>query len=222
MSGSAIFAKLKQLPRDTLFLLIIADFYLVGLIFHAIPVTLPYMLLLTPLVLLVFGVLGVYPLIKEGRRRIWAWAAATYAVTLSLEIIGVQTGMVFGSYYYGGVLGLKLAEVPLVIGFNWVIVVLGAARFSERVTKSPLLAALLVGAVCVVYDFVLEPVAIGLDYWQWEGGHIPLQNYAAWFLIAAVAAWFYRRLGLTADSRLPEWYVGVQFIFFIGLQILVV
>jgi bisanhydrobacterioruberin hydratase len=222
VSGSAIVAKLKQLPRDTLFLLIIADFYLVGLIFHAIPFTLPYMLLLTPLVLLVFGILGVYPLIKENRRRIWAWAAVTYAVTLSLEIIGVQTGKVFGAYYYGDVLGLKLAEVPLVIGFNWVIVVLGAVRFSERITKSPLVAALFVGVVCVVYDFALEPVAIGLDYWQWEGGHIPLQNYAAWFVIAAAAAWAYRRLGLTADTRLPEWYVAVQFIFFIGLQLLVV
>ncbi|MFW6208239.1 MAG: carotenoid biosynthesis protein [Spirochaetota bacterium] len=222
MSKSALVTKLKQLPQDTLFLLIIADFYLVGLIFHAIPVTLPYMLMFTPLVLLVFGVLGVYPLIQERRQRIWIWAAVTYLITLSLEIIGVHTGKVFGAYYYGDVLGLKLADVPLVIGFNWVIVVLGAARFSERITGSPLLTALLVGGICVVYDFALEPVAIGLNYWQWTAGHIPLQNYAAWFLIAAVAGWAYRRMGLTAETRLPEWYVGVQFIFFIGLQLLVV
>ncbi len=222
MSNSRLILKLKQLPQDTLLLLIIADFYLFGLIFHAIPFTLPYMLLFTPVVLLVFGVLGIYPLIQERRRTIWIWAAATYIVTLSLEIIGVHTGKIFGAYYYGDVLGLKLAEVPLVIGFNWVIVVLGAARFSERITASPLLSAVIVGAVCVVYDFALEPVAIGLNYWQWTGGHIPLQNYVAWFSIAAVAAWVYRRLGLTAETRLPEWYVGVQFIFFIGLQLLVV
>lgn len=222
MSNSRLILKLKQLPQDTLLLLIIADFYLFGLIFHAIPFTLPYMLLFTPVVLLVFGVLGIYPLIQERRRTIWIWAAATYIVTLSLEIIGVHTGKIFGAYYYGDVLGLQLAEVPLVIGFNWVIVVLGATRFSERITTSPLLSALIVGAVCVVYDFALEPVAIGLNYWQWTGGHIPLQNYVAWFTIAAVAAWAYRRLGLTAETRLPEWYVGVQFLFFIGMQLLVV
>src|SRR6056297_238537 len=222
MSGSTITAKLKKLPRDTLFLLIIADFYLFGLIFHAIPFTLPYMLLLTPAVLLIFGVMGLYPLMKEGRRNIWIWGAVTYIVTLSLEIIGVRTGKIFGAYQYGDVLGLQLAEVPLVIGFNWVIVVLGGARFSERLTASPLLSALIVGVMCVLYDYALEPVAISLNYWQWEGGDIPLQHYAAWFLIAAAATWIYRKLGITADSRLPEWYVGVQFIFFIGLQLLVV
>ena len=71
MSNSRLILKLKQLPQDTLLLLIIADFYLFGLIFHAIPFTLPYMLLFTPVVLLVFGVLGIYPLIQERRRTIW-------------------------------------------------------------------------------------------------------------------------------------------------------
>jgi len=217
-----IVVKLKDLSRDQLSLLIIADFYLVGLILHAVPATLPYMLLLTPLVLLVFGVLALFPLAREGRKGVWLWALITYVVTLSLEIIGVQTGKVFGAYQYGEVLGLQLAEVPLVIGFNWVIVVLGAARLSERLTASPLLSALIVGAVCVVYDYALEPVAIGLDYWQWEGGHIPLQNYAAWFLIAALAGWVFRKFRITAETCLPEWYVGIQFIFFIGLQLLVV
>ncbi len=222
MSGLTIVAKLKKMPRDKLFLLIIADFYLFGLIFHTIPFTLPYMLLLTPLVLLVFGVMGLYPIIKENRRSIWVWAVITYLVTLSLEIIGVQTGKIFGAYQYGDVLGLQLVDVPLVIGFNWVIVVLGAARFSERITRSSFLGALIVGTICVVYDFALEPVAIGLNYWQWAGGDIPFQNYLAWFLIAAVAGFVYRIFGMTAETRLPEWYVGVQFIFFIGLQVLVV
>ena len=222
MGTTSMLLKLKQLPQDKLLLLIIADFYLFGLIFHAIPFTLPYMLLFTPVVLLVFWVVGLYPLIRERRTAVWVWALITYLVTLSLEIIGVQTGRVFGAYEYGDVLGLQFMEVPLVIGFNWVIVVLGASRLSERLTPSPWLAALFVGAVCVVYDYALEPVAIGLNYWQWDAVHVPLQNYVAWFVIAAVASWVYRTAGITAQTRLPEWYVGVQFVFFIGLQIFVV
>ncbi|MFT4749615.1 MAG: hypothetical protein ACI819_000039 [Neolewinella sp.] len=43
-----------------------------------------------------------------------------------------------------------------------------------------LLAALLTA----LYDVIIEPVAIALDYWQWGGGEIPLQNYLAWAAIA--------------------------------------
>lgn len=222
MAHSTGLDKLKQLPQEKLLLLIIADFYLFGLIFHAIPFTLPYMLMFTPLVLLIFGLLCLYPAWKEKNSSLWIWAGLIYVATLSLEIIGVQTGAVFGQYAYGPVLGLKVLEVPLVIGFNWLIVVLGAVRFSERFTSSPLVAALFAGAVCVLYDYVLEPVAIGLDYWQWRGGDIPLQNYAAWFLIAAAAAWAYRFFRIRIRTKLPVWYVAVQFLFFVGLQLFVV
>ncbi|MGC9311873.1 MAG: carotenoid biosynthesis protein [Sediminispirochaetaceae bacterium] len=222
MTKTSLLDKLKKMPREKLLLIIICDFYLFGLIFHAIPATLPYMLLFTPLVLLVFGVLTLYPAWLEKNRSLWIWVVATYAVTLALEIIGVKTGAVFGEYHYGPVLGLKFMEVPLVIGFNWVIVVLGSARLSERITRHPLGAAVIVGAICVVYDYALEPAAIGLDYWKWHSVEVPLQNYAAWFIIAAAATWAYRRFRIEMKSYLPAYYVAVQFIFFIGLQLFVV
>jgi len=222
MNGKTLLRTLKDLPREQLLILILGDLYLFGLIFHAVDFTLPYMLLLTPIVLLICGIAAIYPAAREGSRSLMIWALVTYLITLTLEIVGVKTGLVFGEYDYGPVLGLKLMGVPLVIGFNWVIVVLGAVRFSEKITPSPLLAGLFVGAACVVYDYALEPVAIGLDYWQWRGGHIPLQNYIAWFVIAAVAGWAYRFFHVKMESRLPMWYVGLQFLFFVGLQIFVV
>lgn len=48
------------------------------------------------------------------------------------------------------------------------------------ITLSPLIAAMLTA----LYDVTIEPVAIALDYWQWGGGEIPLQNYLAWAGIA--------------------------------------
>ena len=211
--------KLKNMPREKLLLIGISDIYIVGMVLHVFAVTRPYMLLFTPVVLLVFGILALYPAWLDGDRRLWIWMTAAYAVTLTLEIIGVKTGRVFGAYHYGPVLGLKLAGVPLVIGFNWVIVVLGAVRISEKITPRPVIGAVLTGTLCVLYDYVLEPVAIGLDYWQWHTVQIPLQNYAAWFLIAASAAWTYRILRIEIKSTLPSYYVGVQFLFFIGLQL---
>jgi len=221
-SEKNFFQFLREMPRERLLILILSDLYLFGLIFHAVDFTLPYMLLLTPLVLLACGVAAIYPAARERSRSLMIWALVTYLVTLTLEIVGVKTGMVFGEYHYGPVLGLKFLGVPLVIGFNWLIVVLGAVRLTEKITPSPLLSGLLVGVMCVIYDYALEPVAIGLDYWQWHAGHIPLQNYMAWFVIAAVAGWAYRFFHVKMESQLPVWYVGLQFLFFLGLQIFVV
>jgi len=219
MSKKQFLEKIKEMPREILYLVLIADIYLVGMVLHAFSVTLPYMLLFTPVILLLFGLLALYPAWLEGNRRLLIWILVTYAITLFLEIVGVKTGIVFGSYHYGPVLGLKVGEVPLVIGFNWVIVVLGFVRLSERITDSAVIGGLLTGALCVAYDYVLEPVAIGLDYWQWHGPVIPLQNYIAWFLIATAAAWVYRFMHIRMQSNLPTYYVGIQFLFFIGLQL---
>lgn len=221
-SGKTFFQFLREMPREKLIFLILSDLYLFGLIFHVVDFTLPYMLMLTPPVLLVCGLAAVYPASREGNRSLIIWALLTYLVTLTLEIVGVKTGMVFGEYHYGPVLGLKLMGVPLVIGFNWLIVVLGAVRLTEKLTPSHFLAGLLVGATSVVYDYALEPVAIGLDYWQWHAGRIPLQNYIAWFLIAAAAGWAYRVFHVKMESQLPMWYMGLQFLFFLGLQVFVV
>jgi putative membrane protein len=64
----------------------------------------------------------------------------------------------------------------------------------------------------------MEPAAIALDYWHWEGGSIPAQNYAAWFLIAALWAFIYRMLHLESRSRLGLMFVCIQLFFFIALR----
>lgn len=200
-------------------LILIAVFYLFGVIFHLLPATSGYMALLTPYVLFAVGVLVLSPVLREGRRGVLAWAGGMFLLTFLLEAAGVATGAVFGSYHYGQVLGAKIMGVPPVIGFNWVLVLLGCVRVTEKITASPAAAGLLTGAAAVVFDIVLEPVAISLGYWSWHGGTIPLQNYAAWFLIALIGGWVYRRAGLHTRSVVPSWYVLIQLGFFAGLRI---
>ena len=208
--------------RDTWMILFFSIMYLVGAAGHAWDVTFPLMLQLTPWILLFLGLLVFLPVIQEGRWNVVAWALVVYLVTLSLEILGVKTGLVFGSYVYGESLGLSLLEVPLVIGFNWVLVVLGAVLISRSWIKNPAAASLGAAVLCVLFDYILEPVAISpaLDYWQWAGGDIPLQNYAAWFFIAFLAALAFNRWGLRVDRLVPRAYFGIQLLFFLLLRIL--
>lgn len=200
--------------------LIYADFYLMGFLFHIIPATRPLMDLLTPWVLTAGGLILLFLLRRGVERRFYLIFPAVYVITFLLEHIGVTTGLVFGPYGYGPTLGLALLGVPLVIGFNWALIVFGLYNGLERAfPRFRAAAPLLTGAGAVLFDYIMEPVAIHLDYWTWEGGVIPPRNYAAWFLIAFLCAWLFRLFKVTARSLLPLFYVGIQFLFFILIRI---
>ena len=44
---------------------------------------------------------------------------------------------------------------------------------------------------------------MALDYWQWDGGVVPLHNYAGWFGISLVLSWVAIRQGLLLATPLP-------------------
>ncbi|MGD9613328.1 MAG: carotenoid biosynthesis protein [Kiritimatiellia bacterium] len=210
--------------------LVLAVLYAVGTVGHALPETLPFMLLLTPGFLLATGLLAVAPSVAAGDGRFALWMAGAYVVTFAAEAAGVATGAVFGEYVYGPTLGWQALDVPLIIAFNWVMVVNGAVCIAGRIVPpragvGPKAAMpLLAGLIAAAFDFLMEPVAIRLDYWTWAGGTIPLQNYAAWFVLAAVLAAVHpRRLRTACDlgthGLLAGIYVGMQAIFFLALRI---
>ena len=105
---------------------------------------------------------------------------------LTFEIIGTNTGLIFGDYTYGQTLGFQVGHVPLIIGVNWLILVYSSAAIvnyfvaqTHWLIKAAISAGLMVGL-----DFFIEPVAIKYDFWSWTNDFIPIQNYVAWFLIA--------------------------------------
>ena len=191
----------------------------VGIIGHLIPSFKSLMISLTPFTLLLTGAVTLMFSGIKGNSKLILWCLTVYIFTFSLEVIGVKTGFIFGSYYYGDVLGLKLLEVPLIIGFNWVVIILGAIGIASRIHKSSLQIALLTGTFAVLFDIMLEPVAVNLGYWIWNAGFIPLQNYYAWFGIAFCASLFGSKLKLDLEDSLFIYYFLIQFIFFILLSI---
>lgn len=197
----------------------------VGLVSHALPALLPLMILLTPWTLLLTSTLVFAPVFNEKNNAFPLWFILTYLVTYLLEALGVATGKIFGPYHYGDVLGLQLLDVPLIIGINWVFVVLGAIRISASLLKgeSPLtklMRVLLAALLTTAFDFLLEPVAINLGYWTWHGGGIPLQNYVAWFSISLAAGILFHALKVDVKSKIPIHFFLIQTIFFLMLQIL--
>jgi bisanhydrobacterioruberin hydratase len=192
--------------------------YAVGITGHLIEFMVPLMLTLTPYTLFITGAAAFYFGFAEGRNKFLIWSLITFAATFALEAIGVYTGLIFGSYSYGEVLGLKLLGVPLIIGFNWVLIITGAITIAERIDQNIYLTALLAGTLSVLFDVFLEPVAVKLGYWTWNEGRIPLQNYYAWFIIAFLASLLYDKMEIEINTTLLEHYFFIQLLFFVLLS----
>jgi putative membrane protein len=152
----------------------------------------------TPIFLLSVSVLVLLEYKDTWTKEFTLWLIFTNVGLLIIEILGVNFGIVFGDYDYSPILGPQLLGTPLIIGFNWVIVVLSASQIVDLVKKdwNPYLKALFAGLLCLGFDIILEPTAIKLDYWQWDGGEIPFSNYLSWFILALGISFFYFRLDI--------------------------
>jgi uncharacterized membrane protein len=171
---------------------VISAFYIFGIIGLSIPMVSPYFQMATPFTLILS--LGILLLFHQGWNKSFGiFAVSAMVLGFASEVMGIHTGFPFGNYQYGETLGLQLFEVPLVIGVNWLLLVyLTGNLFSSRI-KNDWLAAGLAAALMVAIDVIIEPVAINLDFWTWEGDVIPLSNYMGWFGVSYVIHIGYRK-----------------------------
>ena len=128
-----------------------------------------------------------------------------------IEVLGVNTAFIFGKYAYGTTLGLQLFNVPLMIGINWFIIIYCAGMFTQAyenymlrklnekgfdVSKQLKLISFVADAVflTVLFDWIMEPVAVKLGYWHWQDNIIPFYNYISWMVVSAVMLAIFRKL----------------------------
>ncbi|MDD4632333.1 MAG: carotenoid biosynthesis protein [Proteiniphilum sp.] len=163
--------------------------YGVGVVGFSIPLTHGAFMLLTPLVLLLsFLLLIWYDSGRQSGGQLKRIVFYTFVFTAGfmVEMWGVNTGALFGSYLYGSGLGPRIAGTPPFIGLSWVLMIyLTSAIFT------PMQCNLLDGIVwpslmMVGYDLVMEHVAPKMDMWSWQEDVIPIQNYLMWGLLAVI------------------------------------
>lgn len=203
--------------RNPLPILII--FYLVGLAGMIIPATRDLFKQLTPFVLLLTtGLLFLYH--DSYSKRFWFTAFVIFLAGYFVEVLGVNTGVLFGEYAYGKTLGIRLFSTPLMIGVNWLMLVYCTSHIAGRFDLPLYFRSVTAAAAMVVYDFALEPAAINFDMWSWEGIAVPLQNYLVWFAIAFLLNLFAGRFELSGKfNKIASPLFFVQLAFFILLDI---
>jgi putative membrane protein len=142
----------------------------------------------------------------------------SFLIGMTVEWIGVHTGLLFGNYKYGENLGLKLFEVPLVIGLNWSMLTVIAASFVDRIKSTMIIKIISSAALMTLFDVLMEPVAITSDFWHWKGD-IPLYNYVCWFIVSLVLQAVYFRNQLAESNKVHDVLLFSMTVFFLSLLI---
>jgi putative membrane protein len=163
--------------------------------------------LLIALSLIVFSVN--YRILNDKKIKLLflIWAILVIVGSFAIELLGVKTGNIFGPYAYGETLRPIMFGVPIAIGFAWLSMLLTSSAVVQRILPKFsnfhfVIQAISISLLMVLFDIVMEPAAMKLDYWTWLGGSIPIKNFIAWFVISLFWAIVGVRIGLFKE-KLP-------------------
>jgi len=113
----------------------------------------------------------------------WTVFGLFFFIGMFTEWLGANYSLLFGSYDYGGNLGIKVDGVPLFIGANWALLTFITGEVASKVYPNIWIRALIGAFLMVFLDFLMEQSAPSFDFWSF-GDHVPLENYITWFILA--------------------------------------
>lgn len=198
---------------------VISLYYLTGIIGLSLESTRALFIALVPYTLL-FSLYFLWLFQEVKNMRFYLAGLVIFIAGFAAEVIGVSTGVIFGEYSYGKTLGVKLLETPVIIGVNWLLLILSCWALTGLVLRRSWLRILAGSVLMVIYDIFLEPAAIRFDMWNWQGDIVPVQNYTGWFFTSAL---FFVILDISKTEMknkiAPALFI-IQVLFFIILNVL--
>ncbi|KMJ58121.1 hypothetical protein AB685_13500 [Bacillus sp. LL01] len=162
--------------------------YICGVVLLTFDLLPPWLEWANVVFLVTAGTLGAIYFIKNYRGIGVIFTLVVFFVSMAAEHFGVKFGFLFGNYYYNSYFGPKLFDVPITIGFAWVLVISTSHVIALRVIPHASIStkAILGALATVVLDLIIDPVAfIAKEYWIWESTSfyydIPMFNFYSWF-----------------------------------------
>ena len=212
----------KYLLRQKLKTIILfVIFYTIGVAGIGIPLTQRLFIILIPFALLL-SFIAILLFHKSLHSKITRFVFFTIIlVSYLVEVVGVNSQVIFGKYIYGGGLGLKVFGTPLMIGVYWAMLIYCSASIMERFRLPVVLQVILASILMVVYDVVLEQVAPFLDMWYWNGNSVPLQNFFVWFILALIFHGLVKWKKVRTENPLASAIFICQFLFYAAILLFI-
>jgi putative membrane protein len=147
-----------------------------------------------------------------GYRRGLFFVFLIFASGLISEVIGVNTGLIFGGFYtYQGDNQFMLWGVPPMIPLFWGAFIYAGYNISTSFLywlnkrkpdkhaknwETLLRLILLDGLIVVAIDLVMDPLQVQAGNWAWVSGgdyfQIPVNNFTGWFAVTAITTGIFR------------------------------
>jgi isopentenyl-diphosphate delta-isomerase type 1 len=132
-------------------------------------------------------------------RRWLGWRDGTILVVilglyaLAIEASAIVTGFPYGHFGYSDLLGFRIfGLVPWTVAFAWTPLMLGAYAVAANVFEGRFTRVIAATLLITLFDVVLDPGAVYLGFWQYEGGGwfygVPMSNFAGWLVSGAIGA----------------------------------
>ena len=151
----------------------------------------------------------------------WTWHSvvivlASFGGGWFAEMLGVNTGLIFGHYRYGTAMGFQILNTPIVAGTLWLILNYATTTLLMQAfpTRHWLQRAFIGALLMLSLDILIEPIAIHYGFWIWDGNIVPLQNYIGWFFVGFLLQVFAHKLQPNFNNRVAIELLILQFLFF--------
>jgi len=193
-------------------------YFSVGIVLFLLDVTRPLFTVLTPWSLLLsFAAVLIFQ--GEWSLKIAAAFLVVFAATLVIEIIGVNTGVLFGSYEYGPAFGPRILHTPVLIGLNWLILIYCSAAIVNHHLSHNISRALAGSLLMVGYDLILEYVAPIMNMWSWDTPYPGIRNFLMWFVVALLMHLIFQWFGIRVQNKPARYLFVIQLLFFCVIAI---
>lgn len=112
---------------------------------------------------------------------------------LAIEASAILTGFPYGHFGYSDLLGFRMfGLVPWTVAFAWTPLILGAYAVAANLFASRMVRVIATTLILTVFDLVLDPGAVLLGFWQYNGGGwfygVPMSNFAGWLVSGLIGS----------------------------------
>lgn len=175
-------------------------------------------------VLLLAGAAVGHALLTHGARAAAALVVVAGGGGLVVEVVGVHTGVPFGTYSYAGTLGPQIGGVPVLVPLAWVMMAWPALHVGRLLGGGHRWRTAAVGAWALAsWDVFLDPQMVDDGYWTWADpvpalpgvDGIPLTNFAGWLGVSLLlCAVLDRAVGRVARPGSPA-FAGIPLVVYL-------
>jgi bisanhydrobacterioruberin hydratase len=166
----------------------------------------PFNLMATAFILLIFQ--------KDWSKSFKIFTISVILAGFFIEMLGVQTGIIFGQYTYQRTLGFQIVGTPPIIALNWLVMVYVGGYVVHQLRVHWVLKVFLAAILLTLQDVLIEPVAIEYHFWSWKNGTPPLQNYVGWFVVAFLLEFLFFKMRFEKTNPIAGSIFYCQTVFF--------